>query len=348
VVWRSSELDTIQLQPHVHVYGGFTGSESFRDERDWEWHLTTLDGSGSSDRVFHVVTGSDDATIDGFWIVNGNANESAGGWPNEYGGGMLNDNVSPTVRNCTFHRNRANISGAAMYNRQGTPTIEGCTFYLNTSRGSGGAISNYQSNATIIDCEFNFNAAEYRGGGIHNFQSTITVERCKFLDNTIEDWSAARQEGGGISLEGSNASVISNSIFTYNVARDGAGIYIRGALGPSPTIRNCLVYGNRRGYGIHGSNANFTVANTIIWNNYSGAIYVNVGSATRIRNQTSDPLFSTYFHLSPASPCIDAGDGDIAPATDFDGNPRVDDLTVTDTGTGTPTYTDIGPFEYQP
>lgn len=51
---------------------------------------------------------------------------------------------------------------------------------------------------------------------------------------------------------------------------------------------------------------------------------------------------------SVRNPCIDAGNGDVAPATDFDGNPSVDDPQTPTTGSGTPGYVDIGAFEYQP
>lgn len=54
------------------------------------------------------------------------------------------------------------------------------------------------------------------------------------------------------------------------------------------------------------------------------------------------------FVLLPGSPCIDAGDGSVAPTTDFEGNPRYDDPAVVDTGVGVPTYVDIGAYERQP
>lgn len=47
-------------------------------------------------------------------------------------------------------------------------------------------------------------------------------------------------------------------------------------------------------------------------------------------------------------PGIDAGNGDVAPENDIRSNPRTDDPSVANTGIGTPDYTDIGPFEYQP
>jgi hypothetical protein len=58
------------------------------------------------------------------------------------------------------------------------------------------------------------------------------------------------------------------------------------------------------------------------------------------------------YHISPGSPCIDAGDNEAVPDgvdEDFDGNPRfVDDPCTDDTGNGTPPIVDMGPYEYQP
>ncbi len=52
--------------------------------------------------------------------------------------------------------------------------------------------------------------------------------------------------------------------------------------------------------------------------------------------------------LSTGSRCIDAADGDAAPALDLDGNPRSDDPATLDTGVGGIPYTDMGAYEYQP
>jgi hypothetical protein len=52
--------------------------------------------------------------------------------------------------------------------------------------------------------------------------------------------------------------------------------------------------------------------------------------------------------LGDGSVCRDAADGDAAPTMDILGNARYDVTTVTDTGTGTPTYADMGAYEYWP
>jgi hypothetical protein len=65
----------------------------------------------------------------------------------------------------------------------------------------------------------------------------------------------------------------------------------------------------------------------------------------------ADPLFldetAGDLHIGDNSICIDAADGNYAPAWDRDGKTRVNHPTIPNTGTGTPNYTDIGAYEFQ-
>ena len=77
------------------------------------------------------------------------------------------------------------------------------------------------------------------------------------------------------------------------------------------------------------------------------------GGTAGTGNIDADPLFSDpgagIFTLSAGSPCIDAADGDLAPATDVNGSSRVDDPNTTpNMGFGTPDFVDMGAYEYQP
>ncbi len=78
--------------------------------------------NGSSDNSYHVVTGSGTnatAILDGFTIRGGNAN---GSFPDDGGGGMLNDPGDPTIRNCTFTRNSGSTFGGGLWNRNSSPS----------------------------------------------------------------------------------------------------------------------------------------------------------------------------------------------------------------------------------
>ena len=75
------------------------------------------------------------------------------------------------------------------------------------------------------------------------------------------------------------------------------------------------------------------------------------GSYPGTGNINADPLFVGPsvgdLRLLPGSPCIDAADGDAAPATDIDGRARWDDPdTEPNTGTGPIIYADMGASEY--
>ncbi len=68
-------------------------------------------------------------------------------------------------------------------------------------------------------------------------------------------------------------------------------------------------------------------------------------------NFDADPMFADAeardLRLRAGSPCIDAADGDAAPATDISGSVRLDDRGVADAGSGVIAYADVGAYEFQ-
>ncbi|MCP4679811.1 MAG: right-handed parallel beta-helix repeat-containing protein [Deltaproteobacteria bacterium] len=78
-IFESGLDDTVTLKPGVEIYGGFGGTENNRNARSVSGYPTVLDGragAGSFQRVNHVVTGSDNAVIDGFTITGGKAHNA--------------------------------------------------------------------------------------------------------------------------------------------------------------------------------------------------------------------------------------------------------------------------------
>ena len=144
------------------------------------------------------------------------------------------------------------------------------------------------------------------------------------------------------------------------------------ALGPQSggvlDLANCTVYGCVYGLraiiddaGWPGAVANVT--NLIVWNTSASSVLEDEASTVNASycnfedpypgtgNISADPLFvdpvGGDFHVQELSPCIDAGfSGWPAPAVDLDGNPRVDDPEVPNTGGGSIDYYDMGIDEY--
>jgi len=166
------------------LYGGFSGIEVRPDQRDWEKYETILDGREIN---YHVVTGADNAIIDGFTIRRGEVN-LINNTDRYYdsGGGMYNDTANPTVANCRFVDNHAK-NGGAMCNISSSPILVNCMFRHNTvgtsSGSSGGAIYNRESsspvltncvfikNSVVLVTGFNGGALGY-GGAIRNILSS--------------------------------------------------------------------------------------------------------------------------------------------------------------------------------
>jgi hypothetical protein len=71
-------------------------------------------------------------------------------------------------------------------------------------------------------------------------------------------------------------------------------------------------------------------------------------AAAGSRDSISNKWIPGDYRLRKNSPCIDAADGNSAPAFDLYGYARLDILTVINTGTGLVSYTDMGVYEYIP
>jgi hypothetical protein len=155
---------TFQLVAGVNIYGGFaaTGEPEWGD-RDTDTNVTILSGDigqddtdddGNNiaedwndiqgDNAYHVVVCADDATLDGLTITAGQAH---GSFPNNNGGGMFNEQSSPTLTNVTFSGNQA-------------------------SDGDGGGMSNTVSIPELTDVTFSGNYANVSGGGMYNASSS--------------------------------------------------------------------------------------------------------------------------------------------------------------------------------
>lgn len=214
-IYQTGPTDTLRLALKVAVYGGFVGDETARSQRDWANSESILDGraSGSGDdRVYHVVTGANDAILDGFTITHGRADGTDAS--HQSGAGMRNDTASPTVRNCIFTQNEAAQSGGAVVNIGGTPKLINCQF-LDNEASSGGAIHNRNAAVELTSCVFRGNFAHQRGGGLASSASaTVRIRHSLFVDNRAD------QAGGAIFNVDDAFTTVTSSILWNNRVGD--------------------------------------------------------------------------------------------------------------------------------
>jgi hypothetical protein len=213
---------SFNLQDNLAVYGGFAGTESSLNQRDWTANATILSGDigttgDNSDNSYHVVRGLNvgvTASLDGFRVTGGNANSAD--YPDYDGGGMRLEGAVPVIANCTFTgNNAANVAGGVESINAADATFTACTFSSNTSTNTGGGVHCYMSSPTFTDCTFDNNASA-SGGGLHNQNSsTPSLAGCTFNGNSAQ-W------GGGL-LNSSCSPPLTGCTFTGNTSVNGGG-----------------------------------------------------------------------------------------------------------------------------
>lgn len=370
--YKPSDWTGIAINKNVKIYGGFAGTETGIDQRDWVANVTILSGDigvegNDSDNSHHVVNFTSAATLDGFTLTKGR------GWSD--GAGAYVTDCSPTIRNCTFTDN-----------------------FTSTEDGDGGGIQCWNSDATVVRCVFLANAAGDDGGGAANKSgSDAKYINCAFYDNEALG-DDGKGDGGAVYNAGSEANPVAscptfiNCVMANNsTQRYGGAVALQQNTTPASvaTYLNCTFYGNVAGTAgdVVSSRQNTTtyLKSCILWNNNTDGgtddIYNDTATTTVTysdvqgnpsvpnHNINSDPYFANTDDLDGPddrwltcddglrikfnSPCVDAADGNAKDAyTEAGANERdalglkhIDIRTVADTGTGTPAWYDMGACE---
>ncbi len=307
----------------VPLYGGFAGTESVRDLRDWTINVSILSGEIGdpglqSDNIRRIVTAVNGTTLDGFRLTRANAAAN-------YDGAISIVNVGPVViRNCTFIDNRLGTAGgsraAAIFYQydSGSQTllVDRCAFLGNTSTDSAlgtvtliGAANHL---ATIRNSVFSGNV----GGGVNS--------------GVLSTWA-----GHAVGPLVVNCTFVNNS-GGYDMTLGSANSENVGSL----RMRNCIFRGisisHRIRYGstqLRYENCCFQSYPSFYSGNNSPPAPIDEGGGTT--SFAADPVFVSALgadatagtlddnvRLQGTSPCINAGTATDAPAHDFDGLAR--------------------------
>ena len=190
------------------------------------------------------------------------------------------------------------------------------------------------ANNTLIYDNVSYDNGDH---GIDNLTATGEV----IVGNTVYGNVTA-----GINVEGgSTGATIANNISVDN------------GIGSPRTHSDIRVeQGSTAGTTMDYDLVHLTTSDTLlIWNSvsYKSLSAFQAASGQEAHGIDADPRWSAPaagdFHLTAGSPAIDSANSGVAgePATDVEGNPRVDDPGTADTGAGPDTYDDRGAYEFQ-
>ena len=227
---------------------------TFISDEEVNWGLIYITAQGSGEIVnttfsniqsnYSTAVFSQNSTtiIDNCDFINLTAKKTAGA----IGFKSIND-MSVIIRDCRFTDVRSQKNGGAVFidisgsdrQREGTALVLNCTFN-NCSSGFGGAYMQLGGNLFMINTVFTSNKAVYGGGAAYlSFVSAI-MRNDTFNSNVVpvsDDYTAY---GGGIYGDFITL-IMSDSKFANNFAEVGNGIYV---LDANFTIKQSIFFNN--------------------------------------------------------------------------------------------------------
>ncbi|MFN8473722.1 MAG: choice-of-anchor Q domain-containing protein [Anaerolineae bacterium] len=196
-------------------------------------------------------------------------------------------------------------------------TVSGGNANGSFSAAEGGGLYNSGGSPTLTNVTFSGNSASY-GGGMYNLSGNPTLTNATFSGNS------GYLAGGGLYNE-SGSPTLTNVTFSGNSSAQGGGMASDSG---SPTIRNSILWGDTGGE-ISGS---VTVSYSIVQGGYPGTGNLNQDPMFVAPVPSPAPSSGSNLRLQYASPAINAGNNSVTnpslPATDLDGNPRIQGGTV--------------------
>jgi len=304
---------TFQLKDGVAIYGGFTGTETAREQRDWGSNKTVLSGDVDNDDTTDangiitsvnningdnaqtIVTGSgtgNTAILDGFVITGGLGDGNAPPGLSFLGAGIFNSGGSPTLANLVIIGNFVNNDGfgGGMANlNNSSPTLTNVTFTGNKAGSGGGMHNQNSSNPTLINVTFSGNEASNNfGGGMLNIDSSPALTNVTFSGNEANS-------GGGMSNFYSSPA-LTNVSFSGNKAQFAGGM---SNFDSSPTLFNVAFSSNEAesGGGMYNDNNSSPALTNVT---FSGNEATRFGDGI-VNNYSSSPTLNNVILWGNAS-----------------------------------------------
>jgi hypothetical protein len=327
-------VERVTLRYAVHLLGGFAGTETESEERDWRSRASILDGAeGGSVITAQYLPASN--MIDGFVIRGGSA----------LGGGIFVVHVPMRIANNTISGNVGGglylLPDRALFGPRPSPsTIMLTNNVIAGNRATSGAgLTCASGSVTIVNNIFLDNIAENPHGGsggaiFLGTGATPQIRNNLFQGNVATSSSSWPGTGGAIrTTDGGQIQIVGNTFIGNRVEPDrppgqpplpGGAIYHE--LGELTLANNLMVSNSTAFHAVLPDHVAVLRHNCVYGNLF--ADYTGIPDPTGTDgNIRADPWFAAWpgVRLSADSPCVDAGDTGLTDRreVDLDGHARV-------------------------
>ncbi|RRD65511.1 choice-of-anchor Q domain-containing protein [Fretibacterium sp. OH1220_COT-178] len=263
-VTAAEQGKSFTLRDGVALYGGFSGSERTREQRNPDRHAAVLTGDLALDDVrdaqgvtlsADVIQGKNSKNVlkaanakgvrlDGIVVSGGDQG---------VGAGLSLGRSDMVIQNCLFQGNRAVSFGGGINAVASSLDIRSSRFLENRGgpNSHGGAVNSVQTNLRIVDSSFENNRTgsdtsgnKAGNGGAVQFSDkkggdkTLSVEGCRFRNNF------AGAGGGGLYVQNAGTDVtVRGSLFKGNRTAHNGGA-VRFSTSTNILVESCLFEDN--------------------------------------------------------------------------------------------------------
>lgn len=370
---------SISMKEGVKIYGSFSGTENTLAQRDLSSfsndvnNATILKSNGNQRVITNNVTMSSATVLDGFVIT--------GGRNVDKGGGVYNNNASPTLHNLiitdniitggngTGGINGGSVYGGGIYN-EGTssPIIFNVIISGNKANGGKGGDSAYTGDGLISGGH----GGNAYGGGIYNGNTASPILTNVLLINNsttggqggkkspLDAGNGGKGHGGGIYNANSSAPILINVTISKNMVNAGnagdsdavngssfgGGVYSETS--SEPKIYNTIIFENSadNNPGIYDISASPIIQHSLVQGR-SNTDNGNISATNVIGIDIFNDATNGDYSLVAFSLAINAGEnslyslGNISADKDLAKNSRLYN------GNPTPDVIDMGAYEFQ-
>lgn len=254
-----SGLQTI-IGRDIYILGGYSAGYASRDPVNNPTVITTI---ATKAAMMFLSDATPATVVDGFRCTGGGGSLfTSSPYTGRYGGGVVVNNVSPTLRNL-------DVTG----NSTGSHSDVGC----------GGGVYLRQSNSVLENCKIHGNTSIY-GAGVMVYLGAPTLIDCEIYDNiSITDNLSNAPDGGGLHVGDADLTLVNCRVSGHDELNAGGGIYAANYSGStSLDLTDCEIYDNlaeASGGGIHIDGDGISMLRDNIHDNgyTAGATFMNGG-----------------------------------------------------------------------